>query len=244
MRRHGVERASHTSQGGSRLLYLRTANLQTNCVPLLPRDTCQIDILFLYTSDARSTIGGITDAQFQSRLADAIADSNISFRNSQIDLEFNLRHVEEVLQQAAVCVPFAYGAGPPFFVFKYHIIIVHGGRLHGLGKSAITCWRWRWKTLAPVTPRRHRTRIYTLLYTGLRLAAAAVRSTPAITRPPAFFALVQCLCTQLPYEENRDDFSDMIATMKGNDEVSNLRDTYGADLVQLLVAGTSETGLG
>lgn len=187
LRRHGVERASHTSQGGSRLL--RTANLQTNCVPLLPRDTCQIDILFLYTSDARSTIGGITDAQFQSRLADAIADSNISFRNSQIDLEFNLRHVEEVLQQAAVCVPFAYGAGPPFFVCKYHII-VRGGRLHGLGKSAITCWRWRWKTLAPVTPRRHRTRIYTLLYTGLRLAAVPVRSTPAITRPPAFL----CSC--------------------------------------------------
>lgn len=72
-----------------------------NRVAPLPRDTCQIDILFLYTPDAKAVIGGITDAQFQSRLADAIADSNISMKNSNIDLELNLRHVEEVSIQTS-----------------------------------------------------------------------------------------------------------------------------------------------
>lgn len=87
----------------------------------------------------------------------------------------------------------AYGAGPLFVVVcKY--IIVRGRRPHGLGKSAITCWRWRWKPLAPVTPRRHRTRIYILLYTGLRLAEVPVRNTPAITRPPA----ILCSSCALP----------------------------------------------
>ena len=52
--------------------------------------------MFLYTPGAKTTLGG-SDAQVQSRLADAITDSNLALTNSQIDdLEFNLRHVEAV----------------------------------------------------------------------------------------------------------------------------------------------------
>lgn len=56
----------------------------------------QITVMFLYSEEARTTLGLISDSQMQTYLAEALTWTNEAMMNSEIDLRWSLAHVGPV----------------------------------------------------------------------------------------------------------------------------------------------------
>lgn len=52
--------------------------------------------MLLYTEKGRALLGGVGDAQMETKLAEAFSSSREAMENSEIDLSLNLVHVEAI----------------------------------------------------------------------------------------------------------------------------------------------------
>lgn len=56
----------------------------------------QVDVLVLYTAEAKMALGNVSDAQIESDIATAFQWSNDATENSEIPLTFNIAHTQQV----------------------------------------------------------------------------------------------------------------------------------------------------
>ncbi|CAM9617644.1 unnamed protein product, partial [Laminaria digitata] len=57
---------------------------------------CQIDIMMLYSDEARTLLGGISTEQMETTIAESLVRTNAAFLNSELALSVNVVYIGEV----------------------------------------------------------------------------------------------------------------------------------------------------
>ena len=59
-----------------------------------PDTSSKVDVMLLYTEDARDRLGGVSDSQMETIISVAFSSSKEAMKNSNIDLSLRLVHVQ------------------------------------------------------------------------------------------------------------------------------------------------------